>query len=311
MKRIILAGGSGFLGSLLAGHFQKSGHAVTVLTRSPKANGVREIAWDACSLGNWAREFEGADAVINLAGRSVNCRYNARNRRLIMDSRVNSTCVIGQAIAKCQAPPTVWLNASTATIYKHHYGPAWAESGETGSAPEARDAFSIEVASAWEQALNEVQTPLTRKVALRAALVLGTGRNSVFPILRRLTCLGLGGRMGNGRQCVSWIHETDFCSAVEWLVTHEQFSGPVNVCAPNPVANSEMMKTLRAVCGAPFGLPATNWMLEIGAFVFRTETELLIKSRCVAPRRLLQSGFGFQFPFLREAMEDLHKRMGG
>lgn len=311
MKRIILAGGTGFLGRTLTRHFQKSGHAITVLTRSPKttAHDIREIAWDACSPGNWAQELEGADAVINLVGRSVNCRYNERNCKLILDSRVNSTRAIGLAIAKCKTPPPVWLNASTATIYKHTFGPAWTESGEIGFTPEARDEFSIEVATAWERTLNEAQTPLTRKVAMRGAMVLGTGENSVFPVLRRLARLGLGGHMGSGRQFVSWIHESDFCRAVEWLIIHNKFSGPVNLSAPNPVANVEMMKTLRDVCGLPVGLPATKWMLEIGAFFLRTETELIIKSRRVAPGRLVESGFDFQFPQLRAAIEDLQKKM--
>ncbi len=228
-----------------------------------------------------------------------------------MESRVNSTRVIGEAIAKCQVPPRVWLNASTATIYKHTFGPAWNETGEIGSAPEAKDEFSIEVATAWERTFNEAKTPFTRKVAMRASMVMGTGGNSVFPVLRRLTRLGLGGRMGTGRQFVSWIHESDFCRAVEWLITHREFSGPVNVCGPNPVTNVELMKTFREVCKMPLGLPATAWMLEIGAFIVRTETELLIKSRRVIPGKLAESGFEFHFPRLRQAIEDLNNKMGG
>ena len=311
MKRIILAGGSGFLGLALARYFQQSGHAITVLTRSPgmKANGIREIAWDACSPGDWANELDGAAAVINLTGRSVNCRYNSRNRRAILESRVNSTRAIGQAIARCKTPPPVWLNASTATIYKHTFGPAWTEAGEIGGCAEAKDQFSVEVATAWEQTLNEALVPHTRKVAMRAAMVLGTGRNSVFPVLWRLARLGLGGRMGNGRQFVSWIHETDFCRGVEWLITHDQLSGPVNLCAPNPLTNAEMMKTLRTICGLPVGLPAARWMLEVGAFVLRTETELTIKSRHVVPGKLIGSGFHFQFPLLQQAVEDLQRKL--
>lgn len=307
---VIIAGGSGFLGRALTAHFQKAGCQTAILTRSPKrtSSGVHEIAWDACSLGDWAQELEGADAVVNLVGRSVNCRYTERNRRLILESRINSTRVIGLAISQCKKPPPVWLNASTATIYKHTSGPAWEESGEIGCTPEAKDAFSIEVATAWERTLNEAQTPLTRKVAMRAAMVLGLGRNSVFPVLQRLVRLGLGGRMGNGRQFVSWIHEDDFCRAVEWLITHDKLSGPINLCAPNPVTNTEMMKTLREVCGLPVGLPAAKWMLEIGAFFLRTETELTIKSRRVVPGRLAAFGFEFRFPLLREAIEELHRK---
>jgi hypothetical protein len=205
MKKIILAGGSGFLGHALAEHFLKSGYAVTILTRSPKptAKGVREILWDAITLGDWARELEGATAVINLTGRSVNCRYHAKNRRLILESRVRSTQVIGKAIAQCKTPPPVWLNSSTATIYQHTFGPAWDEAGHICGTLEAKDEFSVRVATEWEKALSEAPTPATRKVAMRAAMVLGNDKNSVFPMLCRLARLGLGGKMGDGRQFVS------------------------------------------------------------------------------------------------------------
>jgi uncharacterized protein (TIGR01777 family) len=307
MKRIVIAGGSGFLGHALCAHFHKRGYAITILTRSPKmqVDGAHEIIWDARTVGDWARELEGATAVINLVGRSVNCRYHKRNRKLILQSRINSTRVIGEAIAKCKTPPSVWLNASTATIYKHTFGPAWNESGEIGGTPEAKDEFSVEVATAWERTLNEMPTPDTRKVAMRAAMVLGTAKNSVFPMLSWLTRLGLGGKMGDGRQFVSWIHEKDFCRAVEWLLAHDELSGAVNIAAPNPVTNAEMMKIFRDICGMPIGLPATKWMLEIGAFFLRTETELIIKSRRVVSRRLTESGFTFCFPSLREVLEDL------
>jgi uncharacterized protein (TIGR01777 family) len=307
VKKIILAGGSGFLGQALAAHFICNGHAVTVLTRSPGAprSGVHEMCWDGCTLGGWCRELEGAAAVINLTGRSVNCRYHERNRSMITESRVHSTRIIGEAIAKCQTPPAVWLNASTATIYQHTYGPAWDERGNICGTPEARDEFSVKVAMNWESALNQVQTPATRKIALRAAMVLGRDQNSVFPMLCRLAQFGLGGKMGDGRQFVSWIHQLDFCRAVEWLIAHNDLSGPVNICSPNPVLNADMMRTFREVMRMPMGLPATRWMLEIGALVLRTETELILKSRRVIPRRLMESGFTFQFPLMRQAMEDL------
>jgi uncharacterized protein (TIGR01777 family) len=218
---------------------------------------------------------------------------------------VNSTRVLGQAIGRCAKPPQVWLNASTATVYRHTFGNPWDEKGETEATTEAKDRFSVEVAWAWEQALNEAQTPQTRKVAMRMAMVLGTGKNSVFPVLRRLVRVGLGGRMGSGQQFVSWIHEADFCRAVEWLIGHNDLEGPTNLTAPNPLSNCEMMRTLRQVCGVPFGLPAASWMLEVGAFFLRTETELIIKSRRVIPGRLLESGFTFQFPTIQEAFGDL------
>ena len=263
------------------------------------------MAWDARTLGLWQPALDGAAALVNLTGKSVNCRYNQRNRAEILDSRVDSTRVLGEAIGQCAHPPPVWLNAGTATIYRHTFGPAWDEQGERDPVAEAKDAFSVEVATLWENALEQARTPRTRKIVLRMAMVLGAADNSVFPVLRRLVRLGLGGRMGDGRQFVSWIHEADFCRAVEWLIAHADLAGPVNLTAPNPLTNSDMMKTLRQVCHVPIGLPAANWMLEVGAFLLRTETELIIKSRRVVPRRLLESGFQFQFPTIREAFENL------
>ena len=310
-QKIILAGGSGFLGGELAKHFKTLDWDVVILTRSPKSrtDGVREIAWDTKSLGDWARELDGATAVVNLTGRSVDCRYNAKNRREIMESRVNSTRVVGEAIAQCKMPPRVWLNSSTATLYQHTFGKPHDESSrEMDSATDAKDAFSVEVAQAWERTLDETNTPNTRKVALRTSMVLGLGRNSVFPVLRRLTKLGLGGRQGSGKQFVSWIHVEDFCRAIEWIIAHDDLVGPINQCAPNPLPNAEMMKLFREVCGVPIGLPAAEWMLEIGAFFLRTETELIFKSRRVVPGKLLQSGFAFCFPAFREAIKNLESK---
>jgi uncharacterized protein (TIGR01777 family) len=312
MNKIILAGGSGFLGGELAKHFTTLGWEIVVLTRNPRprSDQAREVAWDTKSLGAWARELEGATAVVNLTGRSVDCRYNAKNRREIMNSRVNSTRVVGEAIAQCKTPPRVWLNSSTATVYQHTFGKPHDESSqEMDSATDAKDAFSVEVAQAWERTLQEAQTPDTRKIALRTSMVLGLGRNSVFPVLRRLTKFGLGGRQGSGKQFVSWIHVTDFCRAVEWIIAHDELAGPINQCAPNPLPNGEMMKVFRDVCRMPIGLPAWEWTLEIGAFFMRTETELILKSRRVVPGRLLASGFAFQFPTFREAIADLEKKL--
>ncbi len=322
MNKIILAGGSGFLGGELVKHFTALGWSVVIITRSPnsRTDGVREIAWDAKSLGDWIYELEGATAVVNLTGRSVDCRYNAKNRREIMDSRVHSTRVVGEAIARCKTPPRVWLNSSTATLYQHTFGKPHDESSlEMDSATDAKDAFSVEVAHAWERALFEEMEgrlvtssptkPVTRRVALRTSMVLGLGRNSVFPVLRRLTKFGLGGRQGSGKQFVSWIHIEDFCRAIEWIIAHDELSGPINQCAPNPLPNAEMMKLFREVCRVPIGLPATEWMLEIGAFFLRTETELIFKSRRVVPGKLVASGFEFRFAEFRNALVDLEKRL--
>ena len=261
-RRIILAGGSGFLGGLLASYFNGQGWEVVVLSRRAAPDQVAGdvLTWDGRTLGGWTTALDGADAVINLAGRSVNCRYHAHNRRLMMDSRVDATRVIGEAIARCANPPRVWLNFSTSTIYKHTFCHAWDEAGEIGATPEARDAFSIEVATAWESAFNAAPTPRTRKVALRSAMVFGLNAdaNNVYRVLRRLVRFGLGGCMGSGRQFVSWIHEADFCRAVEFLIERDDLSGPVNLAAPNPLTNAEMMRTLRKVLRMPVGLPPPN-----------------------------------------------------
>lgn len=308
MKKIILAGGSGFLGTALARRFRAAGDDVTVLTRSPRhrSDGVKEVSWDAKTLGEWATLVDGADVVINLNGKSVDCRYTTANRRAIIASRVDPTRALGQVIARCSKPPRLWLNASSATIYKHLFDHAADEFGETGATPDAKDEFSIDVIRQWENALNEAITPATRKVALRITMVFGR-EAGVFPVLRRLAHFGLGGKMASGKQYVSWIHEEDFCRAVEWLIAHEELSGPVNLAAPNPLTNAEMMRLVRKTCGLPFGLPATQWMLEIGAFFLRTETELIIKSRRVIPGKLLASGFQFHFPQLENALRDLQQ----
>jgi len=308
-NRIVLAGGSGVLGCLLARALAAKGYDLVVLTRSPQGGGmVRRVAWDARTLGPWRQELEGAAAVINLTGRSVNCRYTAANRRLILESRVLSTRVLGLAIAACAKPPPTWLNASTATIYKHSYDQSMDETGEIAADKEAKDEFSVEVAQAWEQALAEAPTPVTRKIPLRLSMVFGTAQGSVFPVLRRLVRLGLGGSLAGGRQFVSWIHQEDFCRAVIWILEHPELRGPINVVAPNPVTNREMMAIFRKVCGRPFGLPAARWMLEIGAWVMRTETELMIKSRRVVPAKLLAVGFKFQFPTFQGALEEIERR---
>jgi uncharacterized protein len=307
-KRIILAGGSGFLGQVLAEKFLRQNYEVIILARSPRVrnDAAKKIEWDAKSYGDWARYVDGAEVVINLTGKSVDCRYNEANRKAIIASRVDSTRVLGEAIAKCKQPPRVWLNSSSATIYKHTFDLPMDESGKTGATPEAHDEFSIKVIREWERALDEAQTPATRKVALRITMVFGKD-GGVFPVLRRLTRFGLGGKMGGGKQFVSWIHVDDFLRAVEWIILNENLSGAINLAAPNPLPNRDMMRLMREAGGVPFGLPATEWMLEIGAVFLRTETELILKSRRVVPGRLLASGFQFQFPDLRGALKSLYE----
>jgi uncharacterized protein (TIGR01777 family) len=309
--RIVLAGGSGFLGQRLARWFVDRAWDVVVLTRNVRRSGlaVRQAEWDGKTLAGWAAELEGAQAVINLAGRSVDCRYHARNRREILDSRVNPTRILGEAIARCHQPPQVWLNASTGTIYGHSFDKPMDEMGEIRATPEAKDGFSIDVAKAWEAAFDSARVPHTRKVTLRMAMVLGLGENSVFPVMRRLVRLGLGGTMAGGKQFVSWIHHRDFCRAIQWLIEHEELSGVVNLAAPNPLPNHEMMDVFREVCGVPIGLPAPLWLLELGAFFLRTETELIIKSRRVIPKRLEEAGFVFQFREMEDAIREIENEI--
>lgn len=313
-RKLVLAGGSGFLGTIVAEWFVERGWDVVILTRRPRdrCEAIREAAWDGRTQGAWCAELEGADAVVNLAGRSVDCRYGPRNRRAIMDSRIESTRVLGEAIANCRQPPRVWLNSSTATIYKHsHDRPMDEARGEIEATQEAHDAFSIEVATAWEKTFAAAPTPATRKLALRIAMVLSPRAGTVFRILRRLARCGVGGAMGDGRQFMSWIHEIDFCRAVEWLIGRDDVSGAVNVAAPNPLPNREVMRLIRRRCGLPFGLPIPRPLLEIGAFVLRTETELVLKSRRVVPGRLTEQGFAFEFPNLKDAVDELERRLRG
>lgn len=313
--KIVLPGGTGQVGTLLARSFHARGDEVVVLGRSPSPAPWRTVPWDAVSVGEWAREIDGADVVINLAGRNVNCRYTPENRRQIMDSRVVSTRIVGSAIARSPRPPRLWLQASTATIYAHRFdAPNDEASGIIGGdEPDAppKWRFSIEVAKAWEQAAQEVATPQTRLVLMRSAMVMSPDRGGIFDTLLRLARFGLGGPAGGGRQYVSWLHDTDFIRAVDWLIAHEDLAGPVNLASPNPLPYGEFMRALRRAWGMPIGLPATRWMVEIGAFVLRTESELALKSRRVVPGRLLRSGFSFDWPNWPEAAQDLCQRWRG
>ena len=327
--RIVVAGGSGQLGRLLARHWAAAGHDVVVLSRqtaAPAASGsgrVRTVAWDAGaafaaggSLGAWAHELDGADVVVGLAGRSVDCRYSAGNRRAIVQSRVDSTRAVAAAIAAAARPPRVWLQASTATIYAHHTGgPDAAAHDEAngvlgGDEPGAPDTwrFSIDVAKAWEAAATERTLPATRTVLLRSAMVMSPDPGGVFDVLLRLTRFGLGGLCGDGRQYVSWVHGDDFVRALEFCVAHDHLAGPVNVASPGPLPQAEFARALRRAWGTRLGLPATRWMLEVGAFFLRTETELILKSRRVVPGRLVASGFRFAHADWSAAAVDLVSR---
>ena len=307
--KIVLPGGSGQVGTLLARAFHKEGHEVVVLSRKLYPAPWRVALWDAKTAGEWASEMDGADAVINLAGRSVNCRYTLENRRLIKESRVLSTQAVGQAIALAKHPPRVWLQSSTATIYAHRYdAPNDELTGMLGGLePDVPETwrFSIEVAKSWEQAVDDANTPRTRKVKLRTAMVMDSDPGGVFDVLLGLVRHGLGGTEGNGRQYLSWIHGEDFVRAIYWILEREHLDGAINLSSPNPLPNAEFLHVLRDAWGMPLGLPAPEWLLEIGTFLLRTETELVLKSRRVVPTRLLQDGFAFQFPGWPEAAQEL------
>lgn len=311
--KIVIPGGSGQVGTLLARAFSGDGHEVVVLSRGAGAPAPwRTVAWDARTQGAWAREVNGADVVINLAGRNVDCRYNAANRAEIMASRVDSVRAVGEAVARAERPPRVWLQASTATIYAHTFGPANDEAtgvigGHEPGAPE-KWRFSIQVATAWERALDDAAMPRTRKVKLRSAMVMSPDRGGIFDTLLALVRRGLGGTAGSGRQYVSWIHDRDFVRAVRWLIDHDQVEGAVNVSSPEPLPYASFIRALRHAYGARIGLPAAEWMLALGAVFMRTETEMVLKSRRVVPGRLLEGGFTFEHPAWPDAARDLVRR---
>jgi uncharacterized protein (TIGR01777 family) len=310
--KIVIPGGSGRIGQVLARHFHQRGEQVTVLSRTPSTAPWEMVAWNGRDPGDWIDAIDGADVVINLAGRSVDCRYSPANRKEIMASRVQSTHAIGVAIAQAARPPALWLNASTATIYRHSLDrPMDEATGEIGGGGRGEPAtwkFSIDVATAWERAFFEAAMPRTRKVAMRSAIVTIASRDGWFGKLMNLVRFGLGGSAGPGTQYMSWIHEADFIRAVEFLMAREGLDGCVNLCSPNPLPNRDFMRALRTAYGTPFGPPLAGWMLKIGTVLLRTEAELVLKSRRVVPRRLLEAGFEFVRPRWEDAAQDLVHR---
>ncbi|MBP2478688.1 uncharacterized protein (TIGR01777 family) [Crossiella equi] len=308
--KLVLTGGSGHVGRLLARELSSRGHHVVVLGRRPvEVPGATWVHWDGRSAGPWWGEVDGADAVVNLAGRSVGCRYTEANLPEMMDSRVDSTRAVGQAIARAVRPPRVWLQMSTATIYAHRFDRANDEAtGVLGGAEPGVPAYwkySVDIARNWEAEAENADTPRTRRVLLRTAMVMSPGSGGVFHALRWLVRLGVGGAVAGGRQYVSWIHGQDFVHAVEFLLEHEAISGPVNLAAPRPLPQREFMRGLRHAMGVPLGVPSTRWLAEVGAFVRRADTELLLKSRRVVPGRLLEAGFGFRYPDWDTAAREL------
>lgn len=297
--KIIIAGGTGFLGESLEEYFKIKGAQVYILTRNPKRN--FDLYWDAKTLEDWKDCIDGADVLINLTGKSVDCRYNEKNKKEIYTSRIASTKVLQQAVDQCSVKPKIWMNAASATIYVHSETQLNTEDGGI-----VGDDFSMNICKSWEKEFFAVESPEVRKVALRTSIVLGT-KGGAFPKLRTITRLGLGGKQGRGQQKVSWIHIQDFCKAVEWIIEHQDISGPINITAPNPLSNEDLMKKMRKHLKIPFGLNAPVWQLEIASVFLNTETELLLKSRNVYPEKLIQSGFHFAYHEIDDALSDLLK----
>lgn len=300
MSKLIIAAGTGFLGQVLVNHFKNKFQEIVILTRgkSQTIDGIKFVNWNAKTFSGWEKELENASVLINLAGKSVDCRYTQKNKREILLSRIESTKVLNKAVLNCQNPPKHWLNSSTATIYRFSLDKEMDEvEGETGND------FSMNVALSWEKAFFKTETPNTIKTALRTSNVLGKNGGALVP-LRRLARFGFGGKQGKGNQFVSWIHEEDFAHAIDFIIEKEM-SGKVNVVSPKPIRNTDFMSKLRKAVGAPFGIPLNKTLLEIGSFFIRTETELVLKSRNVVPKRLLENGFTFKFDNIDNALKNL------
>lgn len=300
MKKLVIAAGTGFLGNVLTDYFKDKASEIIILTRGKayRSGNINYVNWDAQSFSGWEKELEETDVLINLAGKSVNCRYTERNKNEIMASRINSTAVLNKAVLQCKNPPKHWLNSSTATIYNHSLYKKMDEvTGEKGFD------FSMTVARTWEKVFFKTETPQTKKTVLRTSIVLGKN-GGAFPLMKRLTKLGFGGTQGSGRQFISWIHEEDFARAIEFTIQHEM-TGEVNVVSPTPIRNAEFMQALQKRVGAWFGIPISKTLLEIGAAIMGTETELVLKSRNVIPKRLEENGFKFKYDTLGKALKAL------
>jgi hypothetical protein len=300
-KKIILAGGNGYLGCVLAAYYQQKAQEIIILSRKPgdPQGNVKTVLWDGKSAGSWINELEGADMLINLCGKNVNCRYTPKNKAEIILSRVVPTRLLGNVIEKLSTPPPLWINITSATIYRHAEDyPQDEANGDIGYG------FSIDVCQQWEESFFACYTPKTRKVALRMGIVLGHS-DGVLPRLLNLVKVGLGGRQGDGQQFVAWVHEQDAARTTEWIVEHQELNGVINCTAPEPIKNADLMRTLRRAYGICIGLPAPTWLLAIGAKIIGTETVLILKSRWVKPKRLLDSGFHFQFTNAAHAVHDI------
>ena len=316
-KKIIIAGGSGFIGQEMTKYFGKE-NQIIILTRQIKdgktnrntynslkkedLENTKFVKWDGKTIGDWVKELENSNLIINLAGKSVNCRYNYKNKKEIFDSRTNATKIIGEVICQCTTPPQLWINASSATIYRHAE-----DRPQDEYIGEFHNDFSVQVCKLWEKTFYEQATPTTRKVALRMAITLGPG-GILIPYFNLLK-FGLGGKQGNGKQMYSWIHIEDTCRMIEWIYEKKKITGTYNCCSPNPVTNKEFMRLIRKATRHKIGLPAFKWMLKVGAILIGTETELIFKSRWVIPSKILETGFQFKFPKLEDAFANIIQKV--
>lgn len=301
--KMIIPGGTGFIGQYVAQFFLKKEYQVIILTRgkSQVKNGITYCNWDGKSLGDWTKYFEGAEVILNLAGKSVDCRYNNKNKKEILDSRIESTKIIGQAIDQCTRPPKLWINMSTATIYQHTQE---AKANDEKNGIIGND-FSMNVAKAWEKTANDFQLFATRKILMRTSIVLGKD-GGAFTHLAPLVKFGLGGKNGSGKQFVSWVHVHDLARIIDWFIQNKEASGAYNCTSPNPIRNKNFMEKIREVFNISVGLPAPEWLLKIGTFILRTEAELVLKSRKVVPQKLLDEGFSFRFTELSKALKNIN-----
>ena len=298
--RIVLAGGSGFIGKSLTPLLLARNYEVVVLTRSASTQraDVRYAQWDGKTIGEWAQCIDGAAAVVNLTGRSVNCRHTAESRREIIESRVNSVRVLGEAMTKCAHPPKVFVQAAGIGIYGDG-GDRWCDE----NAPHGND-FIAEVCKRWEAAFDALEVPGTRKVLLRLGVVLGPN-GGFLKVLSRLTRFFLGGQVGDGQQFISWIHIADLNCAIRWTIEREDVAGVFNATSPNPVRNADFMRELRGVLRRPWTPPVPKWAARIGSWLMKTEASLAFVSQRAIPKHLLESGFKFEFPEPRPALANI------
>ena len=301
INKLVLAGGSGFIGHILVDYFKDKASQILILNRQKqgKEANIEWIKWDGRTHGDWVNKLEGTHLLVNLCGKNVNCRYTPENKKAIFSSRLEPTELLGTVINTLSQPPKLWINAASATIYRHAED-RWQdeENGEIGTG------FSVEVCKSWEKLFWDQQTPRTRKVVLRIALVMGR-EDGVIPRLKNLVLTGLGGKQGSGAQYISWIHQQDLARVIEWIYDNPEATGTYNVSSPEAVHNQQFMKIIRQAIGIPFGLPSPQWLLELGAKIIGTETELILKSRWVYPKRLMDEGFTFQYPKVAPAIREI------